>query len=253
MILPTVMPDLKPMAAARSGIPIRVVADAFIPWKWVEFPDPPPPPGILGIPVTLGGAAVDFLIHGDGRLPASDSTQIGSKFRIQAAAEFDLIERPGETFALLARNQTSTCQFRSGSRILRTATDRGTLSSVILANRLSPHCVSVTIKMSGAVPWNIGGPQPAIDFSYSMTLAYDPGRRSVSWSGSAAHDGFPAHEVFIESSGKVCFNKAYIPTFFSPLSTGIARPTISQALQGSGALGGAINPQSWTSSGDFKP
>lgn len=105
--------------------------------------------------------------------------------------------------------------------------------------------------MSGGVPWTVAGPQPTIDYTYTIVL-----RRKaqgwVTWWVRAKHDGFSGHEFFIEAENNVKFSDHYAPTFFSPISTGTATPSIEQALKGTAALAGIYNAQSWTRAGGFR-
>lgn len=249
-----VLQTLTPQVASSPGLWVRIAADAFIPWQWVEFPDPPPAaaPASLVIPVALAGAALDFFVHGDGRMPVARSDEVGTRFRTRGVVEVDVIERAGESFGSLAQNQSSKSELRlANGRVLHTETGRNPVTSKFIANRLGPHSVAIEIVVSGAVPWNVAGPQPAIDLKYSVNLTYHPTTRKVRWNVAAEHDGFPGHELFIESAGIVQFNKSYLPTWFSPPSTGTAHPSIVQATQGATALGGMFNRQTWTQSGEF--
>jgi hypothetical protein len=241
---------LTPQSSSSPGTLVRVAANSFIPWSWVEFPDPPP----VTLPILVGGAALDFFVHGDGRMPASRSDAVGTGFRTQGVVEVDVVERPGETFAVLARNQPSKSELRGPfGVVLHTETGRGPLTSKFSASRLAPNTVHLLFEVSGSVPWNVAGPQPAIDLKYSVQLDYDPAMNRLHWSMSAVHDGFPGHEVFLESAGGVRFKKSYLPSFFSVPGTGTARPTIPQAVDGARALGGAIHAQHWSQRGYFTP
>jgi hypothetical protein len=261
--MPTAIPQralssLTPSIASSPAIRVRILADSFIPWEWVKFPEPGEP-GFVGMPPltvpAMGLSAVlDFYVHGDGRMPAKRSDEVGMKFRTQGVVEVDVMEQRGETCGVLVRNQPSKSELRLiGGKVVYGPVKSGPLSSKITADRIDPNTVQVEISVSGSVPWNVAGPQPAIDFKYSVKLTYDRGTKKVKWNANAAHDGFPGHEVFIEQGGAVRFNKSYLPAFFSMPSTGIARPSIMQAIQGARALGGAHNPQAWTQGGEFMP
>jgi hypothetical protein len=255
---------LTPELASSAGLRVRIAADSFIPWEWVKFPEPPPTATLpfpqLGPPALVASAALDFFVHGDGRMPAKGSDEVGTKFRTQGVAEVDVIQRPGETVGSLARNQPSKSELRfvgvpgvSGQKVLYGPVKSGPLTSSITASRIDPNSVLVEITVSGSVPWNVAGPQPAIDFKYSVKLAYDRAANKVRWNVKAAHDGFPGHELFIESGGMVRFKKSYLPDWFSPPSIGVAHPSIPQAISGAAALGGVFRPQAWTLGGDFTP
>jgi hypothetical protein len=254
-----VLTTLTPQVESSPAIRVRIAAHSFIPWEWVKFPEPPPEAGFVGMPhltvPAMGlSAALDFFVHGDGRMPAKRSDDVGTRFRTQGVAEVDVIQQPRETFAVLARNQPSKSELRLiGGKVLYGPVKSGPLTSRITADRIDPNSVSVNITVSGSVPWNVAGPQPAIDFKYSVKLAYDRAAKKVKWSVNAAHDGFPGHEVFIEQGSAVRFNKSYLPDWFSPPSTGTARPSILQAISGAKALGGIHMPQAWAQAGEFTP
>lgn len=244
------MPPLMPMMLPSPGTKVRIVADAFIPWSWVELPNPPLP---MGQYPNLAKSVVHTFVHGDGRDAAKKSDDISNRFRIEGAAEVDVIEAPGETLGYLARHQASKSELRVFGRVLHSETDLGGLSSTITANRITPNSIEVSMAVSGNVPWNVAGPQPSIDFDYRIRLTFDPTTGQVSFQATAAHDGFPAHELFIESSGLVRFNKNYLPTFFAPPTFVTATPSVAQAAAGASALGGAAYRQNWTMSGSFTP
>jgi hypothetical protein len=243
------MPPLMPMVLPSTGTKVRIVADAFIPWLWVELPNPPLPLN-LRLATALGPS---LFVHGDGRNPAIRSDDIGNRFRIEGAAEVDVIEAPGETLGYLARHQASLSELRLLGRVLHSETDLGGLSSTIAADRITPNSVEVSLAVSGSVPWNVAGPQPSIDFDYRIRLTFDPATGQVLFAVSAAHDGFPAHELFIESSGLVRFNRNYQPTFFARTTLVTATPSAAQAVAGASALGGVAFRQHWTVSGGFVP
>jgi len=243
------MPPLMPMVLPSPGTKVRIVADAFIPWSWVELPKPPIPLA-LRLSSALGPS---LFVHGDGRNPVIRSDDIGNRFRIEGAAEVDVIEAPGETLGYLARHQASLSELRALGRVLHSETDLGGLSSTITADRITPNSVEVSLAVSGNVPWNVAGPQPSIDFDYRIRLTFDPATGQVFFAVSAAHDGFPAHELFIESSGLVRFNRNYQPTFFAPTTLVTATPSVAQAVAGANALGGVAFRQHWTMSGGFVP
>lgn len=249
-----ILNSVSPQITSSLGLRVRIAADSFIPWEWVKFPEPPPgaAPGAFIVPVTLANSAFDFFVHGDGRMPASRSDHVGSKFRTQGMVEVDVIEQLNESFGTLAQSQPSKSELRLATgRVLHTQTGKNPVSSTFTATRIHSNAVHIEMIVSGAVPWNVAGPQPAIDLKYSVDLAYDPGTRSVEWKIAADHDGFPGHEIFIESAGLVRFNKSYLPSWFSSPSTGTCHPSMIQAMQGAAALGGINNRQTWIKNGSF--
>lgn len=245
---------LEPQAATAPRLRVRLVADAFIPWDWVQFPEPPAflVPMMVQAPAGLAGAAFDFFVHGDGRLPVMRSDSIGKRYRIRGAVDVDVVEKPGESFDALAQNQPSKSELRFvNGKVLHTETGRNKTSSKFDVRRLSPSSVRVQLDVSGGVPWNVAGPQPPIDFGYAVDLSYDAALRKVMWRVEGDHDGFPGHEVFIESGGAVHFNRSYLPVWFAKLHTGTAHPSIMQACDGAMALGGLSHRQAWAESGSF--
>jgi hypothetical protein len=92
-------------------------------------------------------------------------------------------------------------------------------------SRLSPCSVKVELTMSGGVPWRVAGPQPNIDFKYVVELR-QKSKHGIEWKGEGLHDGFPAHEFFIESAGAVQFSHYYAPTWFSSIAkNNLIQPT----------------------------
>ncbi len=243
-----------PAVGAAVGVPVTFVADAFIPWNWVQIPEPPAV-GPTGGPIVAGaGTMLDVFVHGDGRMPVSRPADIRGRYRTYGIAEVNLVERPGERFTTAARNQTSKSELRLATgRVLHTQTGRGPLSSTIAARRTGPTTVRIAMTVGGSVPASVAGPQPAIDFHYEVDLAYDPANNRVSFVVNARHDGFPGHECFIVAGGRTRFNRHYLPAFFSRPSPGTARPSIAQSLQGAAALGGTFARQTWRRSGSFTP
>jgi hypothetical protein len=246
--------SLAPVSLCSLYQRLRIYGDAYIPWAWVQFPEPPVPPVPPFGPVPAAASALlDFFVHGDGRGAAAVSGDVGTAYRIRSVVEVDLMETPSESYAWIADNQYSMSELRAvtGHTVVRQR-NTGGISHTIKVYRVNPTAVSVEMTMAGNVPWNIAGPQPDIDFKYTVEIQKNPTSGQVHWDVKAEHDGFPAHEFFLESDGVLKFSEtSYVPAWFSPVSVGTARPNIVQACEGATALGGLTHKQTWSKSGTF--
>jgi hypothetical protein len=105
--------------------------------------------------------------------------------------------------------------------------------------------------MSGAVPPQVAGPQPPIDFEYNIALREDHGR--VGFDIDAQHDAFPAHEIYVQAESGRRFHQHYEPTWFAPEAFGagtVAKPSEANQLRGAASLGG-FNRQAYGISGSL--
>lgn len=226
---------------------VKVTAHAFIPWEWVKFPEPPP----TGIIPGVASAALDFFVHGDGRGPGQRS---GGTARMTTAVEVELLEDQAKNPVIghpEASNQESISELRIfGGYVVKR--QRGTgeftpVSKAVRVRRVAYCLVEVRINSSGNVPWYVGGPQRNIDYEYYILLRQTMDDKVVA-DISAYHDGFPGHEVFLESGGNVLYSRSYLPTWFAPQAYGpgtTAYPSIATALKGGAALAGQYKYQEW--------
>jgi RHS repeat-associated protein len=219
---------------------VKVTAAAFIPWDWVEFPDP----NILN--------PVRGYVHGDGRGPGDPWS---GKYRLMNWIDFDVLEKnmkdPDSQGTKFADNSSSTRQIRVGSHVIDSFTSKGSFTHTTKATRKGSCTVEVELTMSGGVPWLVGGPQPPIDYSYTISVTEFPGGK-ISAQIRASHDGFPGHELYVEASSIVKFGKSYMPTWFASEPPGqTAHPDVLQAIKAREALAGRYKHQDWLASAKF--
>ena len=226
---------------------VKVTAHAFIPWEWVKFPEPPPTTIVHGI----ASAALDFFVHGDGRGPGQRS---GESARMTTSVEVELLEDQAKNPVIgrpEAKNKESVSELRTfGGYVVKRQTGTGEytpVSEAVRVRRVAYCLVEVKINSSGNVPWYVGGPQRNIDYEYYILLRQTVNDKVVA-DISAYHDGFPGHEIFLESGGNVLYSRNYLPTWFAPQAYGpgtTAYPSIETALKGGAALAGQYNYQKW--------
>ncbi len=226
---------------------VKVTADAFIPWAWVKFPEPPPIDAASGI----ASFALDFFVHGDGRGPGQ---RPGGSARMTTSVEVELLEEIAKYPVIgrpIAKNQESVSELRAiTGHVIKRQRGFGEhthVSEAVKVKRLAYCLVEVRINMSGNVPTTVAGPQRNIDYEYFILLR-QTAKGNVVANVTANHDGFPAHEVFIESGGNVKFSRNYVPTWFASEGYGpgtTAYPTIATATKGGLALAGQYNYQKW--------
>lgn len=240
----------------KSPTKVRLFADAYIPWEWVRFPDTKVrlPPPVVAPPVGPGSLGFFFYVKGDGRGHARTSGDVGRNYRLRSMVEID-VANP-EQYVWVGDNQSSLSQIRNetilGTMVLRQMEGEGPVNDKQpTVDVTSPTSIRATLKISGSVPWNVAGPQPDIFFKYVVDLEHDRDAGKVNWRISAEHDGFPAHELFIEAGGKVRHSYSYTPNWFYETNVKVAKPSEVQAVKGALALAGQHMHQRWSKKGAF--
>jgi hypothetical protein len=221
---------------------VTVSADAFIPWEWVQLPSPGP---------------YYLQIKGDGRLPGSSPPSIASHdYRMAQTLTVELLASvsvaPIKTLGMGISTSTRRLVDSSGKVVSTYTHPAHIVDFTLTAKRLSCNSVEVDIQMSGRVDWRVAGPQPPIDYSYKVILTQDGS--TVSYDLTADHDGFPAHEFFIDSSASTKVNFYYVPIWFTSVPPGpgsIATPTFWQSVEGTLALAGRFMHQHYTEHNSF--
>ena len=235
---------------------VRITASAFIPWEWVKIPEETARQLANTIPAlgTILSVALDLFVHGDARGPGDKP---GGSYRLTAQAEVELMENISKNpvvSPLITDNGVSSSEFRLVTgRVLRRTEGKGQLSSPEQAfdiKREGPCKVRVHIKMSGNVPAEVAILPLNIDYEYGVTLTQSADGK-ISAEVEANHDGFPGHEIFLETDGRVGFKHSYTPTGFAsqPFGKTTAYPTQQQADEGIKALNGVAHKQIWKQSG----
>jgi hypothetical protein len=245
------------LTETASLIPLRIYADTFIPWEWVEIPDYP----VILIPVPIypliATKGLGFYVHGDKRLQKHVYTQVGNKYRTRGIVEANLIESKDEVFFWAVNNQPSKSQFRIednllvGKRILGESNGSGSISGNTKVMRLGPSEINIDISVSGSAPPHVAGPQPAIDFHYRVNVWCDTEVGAVLYKVNVEHDGFPAHEFFLDCHGQIRARRYYNPDWFDEIMTATASPGIKSSINGSRALAGQYKKQIYSFEGSF--
>jgi len=90
----------------------------------------------------------------------------------------------------------------------------------------------VHIKMSGNVPAEVAILPLNIDYEYVVTLTQSADGK-ISAGVEANHDGFPGHELFLETDGRFGFKRSYTPTGFAsqPFGATTAYPTKNRQMK----------------------
>jgi hypothetical protein len=195
---------------------------------------------------------VHWQVHGDGR-PAGAAPPLPGQSRMLAAITVEILESAKADPEVTRTEEIGTSVGRlvnnAGKELFR-YTQKASGGATFSVTRIGPNSVQIDVNMSGSVPWLVGGPQPSIDFSYSVSFMQCGNK--VSWFLKAQHDGFPAHESFIESAGVVKWNKSYVPTWFAAARPGtVAYPSVANAILGALALAGEYRPQNFSAKGSF--
>ena len=86
--------------------------------------------------------------------------------------------------------------------------------------------------MSGNVPAEVAVLPLNIDYEYVVTLTQSADGK-ISAEVAANHDGFPGHELFLETDGRVGFKRSYTPTGFAsqPFGATTAYPTKNRQMK----------------------
>lgn len=225
----------------------RITGTAFIPWEWVQMPEPPPVDVVVG-PVAL---LLDGFVHGDGRGPGEKP---GGSYRLTASVEVEVLEelsKSGVVDPPFTNNGESLSQIRTaiGGYVIKEQRARGSFTppnEAIKVKRLNSCLIQIDIKMSGNVPAKVAGIPFNIDYEYFILLRQKADGKYVA-DMSGFHDGFPGHEMFLESEGRVLFTRHYLPSWFAsePPGKGTAHPSTAQAARGGLALSGQSDLQKW--------
>lgn len=265
--------EVSPWPANVSPHRWRFFAVSYIPWEWVKVPDmhwsvhplvdrfvPYPKPPEFGVP---------WRIRGDGRGPVGSSWEVAGRFRTAAMVEFDLLDPhdrwKADVRSFAAISGSASRWFEGvdflggmGRKPIHAPTvqvsDTGKMPvAVARRERLDPDVYRVVLHVKGRVSRFIAGPQPYIDFHYSVLIKrISPNEIRVTVEGT--HDGFPAHELFIEPgwSGRSDWSGwkavSYLPDWFSDVMATDAAPSKLQAACGFAALAGVYKRQHYSKS-----
>jgi len=211
------------------------------------MPEPPPVDVVVG-PVAL---LLDGFVHGDGRGPGEKP---GGSYRLTASVEVEVLEKLSKSGIVdppFTSNGESLSQIRTaiGGYVIKEQRARGSFTpanEAIKVKRLNCCFIQIEMKMSGNVPAKVAGVPFQIDYEYFILLRQKGDGKYVA-DMSGFHDGFPGHEMFLESEGQVLFRRHYLPSWFAsePAGKGTAHPSLLQAARGGLALSGQSDLQKW--------
>lgn len=203
-------------------VPIVVDADAFIPWDWVNIP--PDPRAILKALLMLfvQPLLTRSYAKGDNRNPSptpmrksktrtyswikSDTCVCRTSRRLDAnfGSECGLGDKSARMDEFFWVGGFTTTEIHEGWGTVVRNTETAT------TYRSGTGCTTVIrLQATGNVPLDIIVLPIPIDYDYSVYVYH--AEKTVAWAVNGSHDGFPAHEFYLQIDGRMVDTHIFVP------------------------------------------